>query len=40
MERQDGIQVRRWMTNEVEPNEVDPGFIIDVYTVPPMLFLP
>jgi hypothetical protein len=22
----------RWMTNDLEPTEVDPGFIIDVYT--------
>ena len=26
----------RWMTKDVEPTEVDPGFIIDVYATPPM----
>ena len=41
MQRQDGIQVyRRWITNDVEPTEVDPGFIIGVYTAPPMPVLP
>ena len=30
----------RWTTNNVEPTEVDPGFIIDVYTTPPIPVLP
>jgi hypothetical protein len=29
-----------WMTNDIEPTEVDPDFIIDVYTAPPMPVLP
>ena len=28
-----------WITNDVEPTEVYPGFIIDVYTTPPILVL-
>ena len=40
MERQDGIQVRRWMTIDGKPTEVDHGFIIDVYTDPPKSVLP
>ena len=30
----------RWMTNDVEPTEADPSFIIDVYTAPPIPVLP
>ena len=43
MERQDGLQVSLSMvagSNDVEPTEVDAGFIIDVYTTPPMPVLP
>ena len=30
----------RWMTNDVEPTEVDPSFIVYVYTAPPKPILP
>ena len=30
----------RWMTNDAKPSKADRGFIIDLYTVPPMPVLP
>jgi hypothetical protein len=30
----------RWMANNVEPTKFDPGFIIDVYTAPPIPVIP
>ena len=40
MERAYKFIVDGWMTNDVEPTEVCPGFIIDVYNAPPMPILP
>jgi hypothetical protein len=30
----------RWETNDVKPTKVDPSFIIDAYTAPPIPILP